>query len=229
MASYFCRFGAFWPKRANGLERIDNAPSPRVLKSHLHLSLLPDDVKCSLGNPVGPKIIYTMRNPKSVCLSYYHHTKAFDAYSGNLEEFSQSFMDGNVIWSPYTSHVINYYKLKDMSNVLLLTYEDMSDDIESTIRRVASFLGKPLSAQDVSKLADHLGFDKMKENQAAVGGQTDRLVECEKLHGIRTGFQFLRQGKVDGWKDEFTPELNERFDQWMTSVGLPVYGTEVEQ
>jgi len=221
--SPFFEFGVFWPERANGLERIEKAASPRILKSHLHASLLPTDVLSSQEGGKGPKIIYTMRNPKSVCLSYFHHTKAFDAYTGSMEEFAESFMDGSVIWSPYAAHVKNYHKLQDNPNVLILTYEEMCADLPSTILRMATFLGKTLSAETVTKLASHLSFDEMKGNAAVVGGQVDRLNECEKIHGVKTGFQFLREGKADGFRREFSPELNQKFDEWTAVAEIPIY------
>ena len=51
-----------------GIKSIDELPSPRIIKSHLPLQLLPPSV---LENP-SVKIIYVTRNPRDVAVSLYH-------------------------------------------------------------------------------------------------------------------------------------------------------------
>lgn len=48
-------------------EALANMPSPRVIKTHLPLSLLPPSI-----SEVGAKVIYVARNPKDVVVSYHH-------------------------------------------------------------------------------------------------------------------------------------------------------------
>ena len=49
----------------------EEIPSPRVLKSHLAGPLLPPQLM-----EKKPKIIYVLRNPKDLVVSYYYFTKA---------------------------------------------------------------------------------------------------------------------------------------------------------
>lgn len=68
---------------------LDSLKSPRIFKEHLPLHLLPDDVrKC--------KVIYLVRNPKDVVVSYQHHMTLFsiDEYSENLNTMVELFCSG---------------------------------------------------------------------------------------------------------------------------------------
>ena len=42
----------------------------------------------------------------------------------------------------------------------------MKNDLATVIRRVGSFLGSPVSEDNIPTLVDHLSFDKMKKNTA---------------------------------------------------------------
>ena len=51
------------------IAHTEGLESPRVMKSHLPISMLPPDViKIS-------KILVVMRNPKDACASFFHHER----------------------------------------------------------------------------------------------------------------------------------------------------------
>ena len=61
---------------------------------------------------------------------------------------------------------MGYWSRREEKNILFLTYEEMKRDLPAVIRRVASFLDKKISETQVALLADHLSFNKMKQNKA---------------------------------------------------------------
>jgi len=63
--------------------------SPRYIKSHLPFHLLPAEMRTGLKEP---KIIYCARNPKDVCVSFYHHRVLTEGYEGSLDEFVDEFI-----------------------------------------------------------------------------------------------------------------------------------------
>lgn len=75
-----------------GVNSIDKTPNSRLIKTHLPYSLLPESVRTE-----NPKIIYVVRNPKDVCVSYYHFTRLVKetGYVGCFEDFFESFLKGN--------------------------------------------------------------------------------------------------------------------------------------
>ena len=42
------------------------------------------------------QVVYSIRDPRDVCMSYYHHCKtwAYEGYEGSLEEFVEAFLRG---------------------------------------------------------------------------------------------------------------------------------------
>lgn len=72
------------------------ADKRRVIKSHLPFQLLPDQIENILGKEEkGVKVIYVARDPRDVCVSYFHYMKAVAGYEGSLEEFVDAFLAGN--------------------------------------------------------------------------------------------------------------------------------------
>ena len=67
---------------------------------------------------------------------------------------------------------------------------------------IANFLNKPLSDDLTSRIAEQCTFSGMKKNAASY--------EFEKANEGKASL--LRKGVVGDWKNYFTPELNERFE-----------------
>ena len=66
---------------------------------------------------------------------------------------------------------------------------------------IANFLNKPLSDDLISRIAEQCTFSGMKKNAASYSIPTK---DGES--------SMLRKGVVGDWKNYFTPELNERFE-----------------
>jgi len=66
---------------------------------------------------------------------------------------------------------------------------------------ISNFVNKPLSDDLISRIAEQCTFSGMKKNTASFSTPT------------KDGdSQLLRKGVVGDWKNYFTPELNERFE-----------------
>ena len=68
---------------------------------------------------------------------------------------------------------------------------------------IANFLDKPLSDDLISRIAEQCTFGAMKKNAANFS---------EAFPTKDGGISILRKGVVGDWKNYFTPELNERFE-----------------
>jgi hypothetical protein len=100
-------------------QALNEFASPRVLKSHLPVQFFPESIKTH------PKIIYAIRNPKDVAVSYYNFLKSHktDEFTGSFETFVELFLNGKYSFGPWWSHVDGYTSLQ---NVHVIHYEQMS-------------------------------------------------------------------------------------------------------
>ncbi|XP_073256032.1 sulfotransferase 1B1-like [Porites lutea] len=177
-------------------------PSPRLMKTHLPYPTTPKiakkDAQC--------KYIYVARNPKDVAVSYFHFMEdwrklgIFD-FSGPWEFACKLFIEGNVAWNAWNDHVLDWWKHKDDPNVLFLKYEDLHKDSPLHVRMIANFLNKQLSDELINRIAEQCTFKNMKKNEISY-----------KIRNEDSSL-LLRKGVVGGWKNYFTPELNERFEK----------------
>ncbi|XP_059622328.1 luciferin sulfotransferase-like [Phlebotomus argentipes] len=209
----FFEFGALMPPEANfdTFGMIDKLPSPRFIKSHLPAPLLPKQIWT-----VKPKIIYVARNAADVVVSFHHHYRNLQDYHGNLSDFLEIFMKDLVLFSPYDTHIMDFWHMRNEKNILFFTYEDMKKNHPAVIEKTAKFLGKSLTENQILELADHLTFDKMSKNESV-----DLLLEIKdmaenfNIRKVDEDFSFVRKGKVGSFQDEMTPEMIAKFNDWL--------------
>lgn len=104
-------------------QSLPNVKSPRFIKTHFPLSLLPPSVIEKQA-----KIIYVARHPKDVVVSYYHLLRLYRniGYVGDFSKFWNYFERNSLLWSPYYEHVKEGWEHRFTPNVLFMFYEDMS-------------------------------------------------------------------------------------------------------
>jgi Sulfotransferase domain len=150
------------PPDITPFNKATNMPSPRFIKTHLPVSLVPDQIWT-----VAPKIVYVRRNPKDVAVSYFHHTALLHDYTGNMEDFVEAFIADLAYYSPYHSHILEYNAVAGKcENVLLLKFEDMKTNLEENVRKTAKFFNKSYSDEQVKGLCEHLSFKEMRKNES---------------------------------------------------------------
>ncbi|KAJ8669934.1 hypothetical protein QAD02_001193 [Eretmocerus hayati] len=207
----------------NSVEFCKNSSSPRHIKSHLPFHLLPRQIR---NGERKPKIVYISRNAKDTCISYYHFLNSFEGHHGTLKQFCQLFLGDKVIYGPFWDHLLGFWGKEDMKNLLIIKFEDMKKDLQSVIRKTASFLGKELSNDKVLSLADHLSFTQMKENSSLNRNAYLEFIkstnffgntECDGGNKECEG-KFFRDGRSGQWKTVMSPEMIRRFDERIETI-----------
>jgi hypothetical protein len=90
------------------------------------------------------KVIYIVRDPRDVCVSYYHYLVKYRVLPQGypLGQFVPRFIaDEFEHYGAWGDHVLSWLAMRGrQSNFLLLRYEDLLDDPEFQLARVAHFL-----------------------------------------------------------------------------------------
>jgi len=195
------------------------AKDPRIISTHLPWEFLPDAVR---EGRVKPKIIYIIRNPKDVMISWYHHEVLFMGYKGTLTDCVEDFTNDLTLYSPFWQHVEGYWKMKDVDNVLVIFFEDMVKRLPSVIQKVEKFLDTKIPAEKLPAVLEHLKAEQMQLRvipNTCMDPSSSKLVD---IHGV--GSESPRCGRkwdVGIWKDELDEKSVALLDEWGKAKGSP--------
>jgi Sulfotransferase domain len=185
----------------------------RVFNTHLRPHQLPENAKC----------VYVMRDAMDVMVSFYHHfinmSNDDGGYSGTAEIFCHDFLHGTIAYGAWEDHIEAWLAesetLNSSTNMLLLHYHEMKQDLSKEATRLAKFLGVP--EVDINRvLAIALPactFDAMKHERWRY---TPQSVSWKKDPQTGQSYdKFVRKGQVgDGnhfVQNTFTVTLHEKW------------------
>ena len=188
-------------KGLTDMTNLHEMADPRLIKSHLPHHLLPESVLTS-----GAKILYVSRDPRDVCVSRYHFCRMIEAmqYRGTFAQFRASFARGELFCGPYRKHVQGYQEHSD--TVFCVTYEELHQDRAGVVRKVAAFLNRPITEDQVKAIVRYTSFKVMRENPATNFHQWHKTGMASEDEST-----FMRKGVSGDWRNYFTEEESEEF------------------
>jgi len=156
---------------------------PRLFKTHCWYN------HC----PPFPKTIVVFRDPCDVLLSFYRFFEGwfFEPGSVDLETFADEFWlargvpdDSKMQNASYFVHLISWYKQRqETENVLIVFFEDLVQDLEGQVRRIAKFMSSKHHNFDSEKVVQHATqystFQFMKENESHFDEKLSKLARNE--------------------------------------------------
>jgi peroxiredoxin len=188
-----------WFERSmNSANGFENRPSPRLFKTHLPFDQVPK----------GPgRYIYVARDGRDVAISYYNLYRNYNGYKGTFPEFFEKFMRGKVHYGSWFKHVAGWWDHRNDLNVLFLTYEELTRDLENCVRRIAAFCHLELSPDKLPLIVELCSFAFMKQHESKFDPALEMLWE----NGTQLN-SFLRSGRTGEGARELTPEQKVRYE-----------------
>lgn len=183
----------------------------RLISLHFPASRMESMIPEAFTNK-GVKMIYVLRNPKDVAVSYFHFHKMNDTLPTpeSWEEFFEDFISGGVRWGSWFDHVTGWWQKylelreRNPNKLLVVTFESLKKNIKEEVARIAAHVGIELSWEGLDEVCHRCTFASMKKDPRRNHSQYD----------IYKG-DFLRKGKVGDWQNQFTTEQSQRFDKAM--------------
>lgn len=202
-----------WPITTAELAKFLGAMEHRrFLKSHLPLD----------GLPYYPAVKYIVvgRDPRDVFMSIWNHYRNYtpDFYDRanqplgeterpfprcpqDVRHFWRQWMtqgwfewenDGYPFWSSL-HHTQTWWDFRHLPNILFVHYNDLLQDLEGEIRRVARYLEIETSEEFLSEIAHAVSFDTMKR-------RADQLVPDHELTFDSGAQVFVNKGTIGRWR-----------------------------
>ncbi|KAM9848083.1 sulfotransferase 6B1 [Aulostomus maculatus] len=178
------------------LQAMEHAPSPRFLGTHLH----PDNIPSSFYAKK-TKMLVIFRNPKDTLVSFYHffNNNPVLPSGQSWESFYSRFLSGDVPWGSYFDHALAWEKRMDDPAIMIVTYEQLKQDLSEGVSQISSFFGFSLTEVQVKQISEESTFNAMKESSANSPGAMGNVI--------------FRKGEVGDWRNHFTPEQSREMDE----------------
>ena len=170
-------------------------PRPRMLKSH----------ECF--DPRYKRIIYIVRDPRDVAVSFYHYAIKIKWIEQDypIAEFVPRLIAGEFDvragWAAtWSDHVMSWVSMRsDSDGFLLLRYEDMIQNTEHELSRVARFLHFEPTKERLSRAVQLSSADHMRnlEKREARDWQLTQNTRQDK--------PFVRAAKSGNWERALPP------------------------
>ncbi|XP_034164618.2 sulfotransferase 6B1 [Pangasianodon hypophthalmus] len=175
---------------------VAQAPSRRLLASHLH----PDDIPVSFKTSK-TKMLVVFRNPKDTAVSYYHFTNKNPVMPNakSWDKFFSDFITGEVGWGSYFDHALGWEKHMDDPNVLIVTFEELKENLLEGVKKIADFFSFTLTDEQIKAITGESTFSAMQSSS-------------ETSHGKFASIIF-RKGEVGDWKNHFSEAQSKQMDE----------------
>jgi hypothetical protein len=176
----------------NTNDELMQVPRPRVLKSH------------ETFDHRYPRVVYLVRNPADVAVSYYHYLRKVRSIDDDLP--TDSYLEGFVAgdwgwWGSWREHVGSWIgAIGDHRRFLLVRYEDVAAEPEAELERIASFLGIETDRDAIARSVELSSLERMRKLEAAAAGT------WVSIRNTRPDVPFVRGGRAGGGATELAPD-----------------------
>ncbi len=161
--------------------------------------------------PVSPdaRYVVVVRDPKDVFASLYHFFLGglgrMAASGIDPQRFLELFLEDRAGFGSWCEHTASWWALRDLEQVLVLTFPEMKADREACIRRVAALARVELSEAELRTVLLKTGFTWMREHESRFTPPVPTLRD--------SNFRMMRRGGSGDSSELLPPEQIARIDE----------------
>ncbi len=186
---------------------------PRVFKAHFGWEEVPK----------GCRYIVSFRDPQDSIVSLYHFMTGWLIEPGSipLDDFvAYRALDGES-GGGYWAHMASWLRQRENLDVLLLTFEDMKDDLRGAVERIARFIGVDDKAS-IDIAVDHSSFEFMSSHSEPFSEPLLRRRMAQLLDiPVDSDATKVRRGTVGDNRSELSTATRARLDQiWQQTIAV---------
>ena len=194
----------------------EQCAQPRAFKSHLSGDRI----------PAGGRYIVSLRDPKDALVSLFRFKEGwfFEPGAFSIEEFARREYFQRGEGRDYWHHLRSWWARRTEDNVLLLTFEDMKEDLPGAVRRVAAFLDIPLDDALLDLVVKQASLEFMLAHKDRFDDLLMRQLG-ETAVGLPPGADSskVRKGEVGGHRSELPSDITREMDEiWRQEIGSPL-------
>lgn len=156
------------------------------------------------------KVIYLIRNPLDVCVSYAYHS-GHDKFDITIQHMSSANLtlakskkkvnlQIHQYMGSWTDHVLSWTENMLDEKIHVVRYEDMKKDSVETFYKIVKFSGLDYTKEEVAEALDKSKIEKLQK-------QEDEYGFNEKTHRAK---RFFRKGVVGSWRDDLSEDQAQR-------------------
>lgn len=185
---------------------------PRAYKSHLSWDLIPK----------GGRYICVLRDPKDALVSMYKFLEGwfFQPGSISINEFARDFYMREQDADGYWYHLVSWWQVREQSDVLILCYEDMKDNLCANVKKIAAVMSIELDAQLQAIVLEHSSLEFMRRHSAQFDDHLIRQTR-DTACGLPPGgvSNKVNRGQVGNYATALEPQLIDELDEiWAQRV-----------
>ena len=185
----------------HSMEYTKKMTRPRIIKTHLPLSLLPEKLLDTC------KVIFVTRNLKDAAVSFYHHFKLRTGSMQSFGEFANCFINSETLYTPFIPTVLEVWEKRNHPNMFFTTYEEMKKNLKKVALKLISILrgsSYTISDKQMETLLEAVDIESFRKNVFI--NKTKDFIPDED------GNTFIRKGIIGDWKNYFNKEMNREWD-----------------
>jgi hypothetical protein len=163
---------------------------PRVIKSHSNYT------------KKYKRIIYLVRDPRDVFISFYKYLTQLNKYHLSFKDFVIDICAGNIWPGSWSNHVNSWLHNDDYDDnkknpdLMLIKYEDILRNRRKQIIRIANFLGIKLNKNTIEKIIFQTSRIQMKKKEKAGG-----------FVWLPKNLEFINKATHGNWKVELHNDM----------------------